>query len=187
MGDDFCERAGFFGDDGYRFDFVQTDDNDIHHLEGYHVGEEGTEGDMPIGEDFSVSEEDEDIDEQYYLADGKTPLSVDDDGEDFGSVETTPVPDDQSGSDAQDGTADEDDLEDIRFEGREAVEQGEKEGKEDDGDDHLYEERASYMLVGEIGEGKSEDDEVEGKQGFRGKLGEDHGDSDDAAIDQLVR
>ena len=66
---------------------------------------------MPVFEDNAHGAKDKDVADQNDLADGRSRSFVDDDAQNFGAVKASAIADDKADADAEDGAADDNDLE----------------------------------------------------------------------------
>src|SRR5690606_14118049 len=100
-----------------------------------------------------------------------------------------PGADDQPKSDAEDGAPNHNDFEVISLKPyvRKLRNEDHEARKEEDRNAHVDHENFTYRLVGQVDKRKVEKDEEVGDQVFAEDLAEDHGDTDYAAVDQLVR
>ncbi len=111
---------------------------------------------MPIVENPAIDAKDKDIDYQNNLPNRKTFFSVDDNSQDFRSIDASPIADDESCADPQNRTAKDNHFNGVAKKWRDFIENPKEKGKKEDGSKHMKDKTAPNIAIGQINEGERE-------------------------------
>src|SRR5579862_4018020 len=118
---------------------------------------------MPIFKDVSISHENKHVDKEDNLPNRKSFLPVDENSHNFCAIETTSMADDHPYADAQQGAPKDDDFQRIPNKRRERAQNKQKSSKEQHGEQHMHDECAPDIEIGQINKGQIEQEQGPGK------------------------